>query len=153
MGLVLAIVSRAVALWMDRSQSLTKRRQRPSHAKVCPTTRAARQGLIRKFLRYRYRHLALQRALKTLPEIKIILGAAETHQKGWYFTNEQWLDITSAAHWNRLFFEHLTRAQAVEALRIYAVISCSQDLHAPQERRMNKSQIPTTASRAYRWLL
>jgi hypothetical protein len=35
---ILAMVAQAVALLMDRSQSLARRRQRPSHAKVRSTT-------------------------------------------------------------------------------------------------------------------
>jgi predicted SAM-dependent methyltransferase len=54
--------------------------------------------------------------------MKVIVGAAMTHQAGWYATNEQWLDITQAGDWQRVFrgkalltnllaehvFEHLT---------------------------------------------
>lgn len=62
--------------------------------------------------------------------MKLILGAAETWQPGWYATNEQWLDVTRADHWDRLFagrrivthvvaehvFEHLTEDEARAAL-------------------------------------
>lgn len=62
--------------------------------------------------------------------MKIIVGAAETHQKGWLATNEQWLDITKEEDWYRYFkdekrishivaehvFEHLTLEEAKAAL-------------------------------------
>lgn len=62
--------------------------------------------------------------------IKIIVGAAMTSQAGWYSTNEQWLDITRAQDWNRVFqgkallthalaehvFEHLTEDETRQAL-------------------------------------
>jgi predicted SAM-dependent methyltransferase len=62
--------------------------------------------------------------------IRIIVGAAMTHQAGWYSTNEQWLDITRAEDWRRIFggkpllthvlaehvFEHLTAAETRAAL-------------------------------------
>ena len=62
--------------------------------------------------------------------LKIIVGAAETHQKGWLATNEQWLDITKEEDWYRYFkdekrishivaehvFEHLTLEEAKAAL-------------------------------------
>lgn len=88
-----------------------------------------RKGL--KFIRYTYR-----RALITIPvmrsePIKIILGAAETSQDGWYSTNEQWLDITRADHWENIFrgkkiltnmvaehvFEHLTYEECQRTLK------------------------------------
>lgn len=85
---------------------------------------------LRKMLRYRYRHLRIRLAVQTEREIKIIVGAAETYQAGWYSTNEQWLDITLGTDWDRLFqcrpilqnivaehvFEHLTEDEAVAAL-------------------------------------
>lgn len=63
---------------------------------------------------------------------KIIVGAAETRQRGWFSTNEQWLDITKEADWNRIFYkensisnivaehvvEHLTREEAIIALKL-----------------------------------
>jgi predicted SAM-dependent methyltransferase len=66
--------------------------------------------------------------------IKIIVGAAMTHQKGWYSTNEQWLDITCEAHWQEVFkgkpllshvlaehvFEHLTPDETRRALVLVA---------------------------------
>lgn len=66
--------------------------------------------------------------------MKIIVGAAMTHQAGWYSTNEQWLDITRAGDWERVFhgkvllthvlaehvFEHLTPDETRQALSLVA---------------------------------
>lgn len=63
--------------------------------------------------------------------IKVIVGAAMTHQAGWYSTNEQWLDITQSCDWQRVFrgkallthllaehvFEHLTPDETRQTLR------------------------------------
>jgi predicted SAM-dependent methyltransferase len=63
-------------------------------------------------------------------KIKIIVGAAETHQNGWYSTNEQWLDITKTSDWQLVFkgkknishvvaehvFKHLTYSECKKAL-------------------------------------
>ena len=60
----------------------------------------------------------------------MILGAALTSQKGWFSSNEEWLDITNETHWQRLFskrrnlsnavaehvFEHLTEREMGKAL-------------------------------------
>ena len=62
--------------------------------------------------------------------MRIIVGAAETYQAGWFSTNEQWLDITKKADWESVFpvkgnvthvlaehvFEHLTAEEAAKAL-------------------------------------
>lgn len=66
--------------------------------------------------------------------MKIIVGAAETWQPGWYSTNEQWLDITREKDWQAVFkgkrlithvvaehvFEHLTPGQSRTALTLIA---------------------------------
>lgn len=84
-----------------------------------------------KFIRYTYR-----RAMITIPvlqgqPIRIILGAAETYQDGWYSTNEQWLDITRTDHWRNVFkckkllthmvaehvFEHLSYEECQRTLK------------------------------------
>lgn len=84
----------------------------------------------RKFLRYTIRKQLLKRAIKKQSNIKLIVGAAETFQKGWFSTNEQWLDITKNTDWINLFgenknvthilaehvFEHLTKSEASQAL-------------------------------------
>ena len=63
-------------------------------------------------------------------DVKIILGAALTSQKGWFSSNEEWLDISNPLHWQRLFsnkrnlsnavaehvFEHLTVKEMERAL-------------------------------------
>ena len=86
---------------------------------------------VRKFLRYSIRKRQLQVAIRKNSTIKIIVGAAETHQNGWFATNEQWLDITKDSHWRNLFdgkrnishvvaehvFEHLTETETLNALR------------------------------------
>ena len=99
--------------------------------KILPTglKKPVRKGF--KFIRYTYR-----RAMITIPvmrnePIRIILGAAETSQAGWYSTNEQWLDITRADHWKNIFggkrilthmvaehvFEHLTYEECQRTLK------------------------------------
>ena len=58
---------------------------------------------VRKFLRYTIRKQILKRAIKKKYNIKLIVGAAETYQVGWFSTNEQWLDITKDTDWISLF--------------------------------------------------
>ena len=58
---------------------------------------------VRKFLRYSLRKRRLETAIRENSTIKIIVGAAETYQSGWFATNEQWLDITKESHWRNLF--------------------------------------------------
>lgn len=84
-----------------------------------------------KFFKYRYRQIAIRVPVKQQRPMRIILGAAETHQPGWFSTNENWLDITNATHWQRVFkgqqlithavaehvFEHLTYDEAARALQ------------------------------------
>lgn len=83
-----------------------------------------------KFFKYRYRRFAISRPVSRGEKIKIIVGAAETFQDGWYSTNEQWLDITDPADWRRVFdgrclithvvaehvFEHLSFDECRKAL-------------------------------------
>ena len=92
----------------------------------------ARQKLInlRKLVRYSARRQILKVAIKKNAPLKIIVGAAETSQKGWFSTNEQWLDITCENHWNTYFgdqqliscivaehvFEHLSKRDSLKAL-------------------------------------
>ena len=85
---------------------------------------------ILKFFLYKLRFLKLKTAIHTNKEVKIILGAALTSQKGWFSSNEEWLDITNPIHWQRLFskrrnlsnavaehvFEHLTEREMEKAL-------------------------------------
>lgn len=93
-----------------------------------------RLRMIRKAVRYRYRRHQIARAVTREDPIKLILGAAETWQEGWYSTNEQWLDIARADHWAAVFggrriishavaehvFEHLTEDQTRAALALIA---------------------------------
>lgn len=87
------------------------------------------RGVIKK-IRYRFRLYKIQSAIRKSNGLKIIVGAAESHQKGWFSTNEQWLDITKEIDWIRLFrgktilthvvaehvFEHLTPNETHKAL-------------------------------------
>lgn len=84
-----------------------------------------------KGIKYAYRRQAIKAPIAANKNIKIIVGAAETFQSGWYSTNEQWLDITKDTDWQNIFqgkpllthvvaehvFEHLTYEQAQNALR------------------------------------
>lgn len=85
-----------------------------------------------KFFKYRYRQIAIQVPVRLGQQVRVILGAAETHQPGWFSTNENWLDITNPTHWQRVFggqalvthavaehvFEHLTYDEAARALQL-----------------------------------
>jgi predicted SAM-dependent methyltransferase len=87
---------------------------------------------VRKAVRYHYRYMRLRLAVRSGLPLKIIVGAAETWQSGWYSTNEQWLDITNPCSWARIFksralishvvaehvFEHLTEQEAARALML-----------------------------------
>ena len=83
-----------------------------------------------KSVKYTWRKHAIGFPVRRGEELRIIVGAAETWQKGWYSTNEQWLDITRGEDWDRVFvrkrcithivaehvFEHLTWDEARAAL-------------------------------------
>ena len=83
-----------------------------------------------KYFKYRWRRWRIAGPISRGERLKIIVGAAETHQDGWYSTNEDWLDITKAEHWRDVFkgrrivthvlaehvFEHLTRDECRIAL-------------------------------------
>jgi predicted SAM-dependent methyltransferase len=83
-----------------------------------------------KFGKYRWRRFKIRRPVSRDEKIKIIVGAAETYQPGWYSTNQQWLDITKHSDWDKVFqgkrlishvvaehvFEHLTYEECGEAL-------------------------------------
>lgn len=87
---------------------------------------------IEKRVRYFYRRLLINLPIAAGMPMKIIVGAALTYQKGWYSTNEQWLDISNAEDWSRLFkgkallthvlsehvFEHLSREETRLALKL-----------------------------------
>lgn len=94
-----------------------------------PVKKQARNTI--KLVKYGYRRHKIQGPISRDEPIKIIVGAAETWQAGWYSTNEQWLDITRRADWDSVFkgkqlithivaehvFEHLTHEEAQETLR------------------------------------
>ena len=87
---------------------------------------------ILKFFLYKFRYFRLKLAIFFNKEIKLIIGAALTSQKGWYSTNEEWLDVSNPEHWNRLFkgkdnlkcvmaehvFEHLTEKEMRIAIKL-----------------------------------
>ena len=86
--------------------------------------------LFMKMVRYRVRLWRVRRAVKAGGAMRIIVGAAETYQAGWFSTNEQWLDITKKSDWDSVFptkgnvthvlaehvFEHLTAEEAARSL-------------------------------------
>jgi predicted SAM-dependent methyltransferase len=85
-----------------------------------------------KRMKYFVRRQLIRYPVTRRQQIKIILGAAETYQKGWYSTNENWLDITNPKHWDKVFagkptvthmvaehvLEHLTYEEAARALKM-----------------------------------
>lgn len=95
-----------------------------------PVKRLLRRGV--KAVRYNARRLIVARAVANGQPMRVILGAAETFQPGWYSTNESWLDITNPNHWRAVFggrkllthavaehvFEHLTHAECAQALQL-----------------------------------
>jgi predicted SAM-dependent methyltransferase len=102
---------------------------------VIPKNIRAALRLGQKILVYRLRYYRIKASLIRASLIggghmRIIVGAAMTHQKGWYSTNEQWLDIAKPQDWDRIFkgkvvlqnvlaehvIEHLTRDETIIAL-------------------------------------
>lgn len=85
-----------------------------------------------KRVKYRWRRWRIAGPVSRGEPLKIIVGAAETHQDGWYSTNEDWLDVTKAEDWRAVFkgrrivthvlaehvFEHLTRDECRVALAL-----------------------------------
>ena len=83
-----------------------------------------------KAVKYRWRRHRIAAPVSRGEPLKIIVGAAETWQEGWYSTNENWLDITNAEDWQAVFqgkrlltrvlaehvFEHLTHEECRVAL-------------------------------------
>lgn len=83
-----------------------------------------------KLVVYFYRRQKIRWPVAVSGQIKIIIGAALTTQKGWFSTNENWLDITEPEDWRNIFhgkvllthvlaehvFEHLTEADMYLAL-------------------------------------
>ncbi len=99
--------------------------------KLLPVWLKKRLRLIVKFFKYHYRCQLIKGPISRNEKIKIIVGAAETFQQGWYSTNEQWLDITKEEDWTKVFsdkkiitnvvaehvFEHLTKEQCLKSLQ------------------------------------
>lgn len=87
---------------------------------------------IEKRFTYFFRRLSIKLPVVRSQSMKIIIGAAMSSQRGWFSTNEQWLDITSEMDWERVFkgksllsnvlaehvFEHLTEDEAGKALQL-----------------------------------
>jgi len=100
--------------------------------KILPTPVKKQIRSAIKWGKYNYRKQAIKTPIANNEVIKVIVGAAETKQNGWYSTNEQWLDITKEADWQGVFqgkpllshvvaehvFEHLTKEQCAEAFRL-----------------------------------
>jgi predicted SAM-dependent methyltransferase len=103
--------------------------------------KAAMPGSVRRELRlaqkavvYLSRRQSIRFPVAANRPLQIIVGAAMTHQEGWYSTNEQWLDITREDHWREVFhgkalltrvlaehvFEHLTPDETRRALGLVA---------------------------------
>ena len=86
-----------------------------------------------KTVKYRWRRHRIAAPVSHGEPLRIIVGAAETWQTGWYSTNEDWLDITSAEDWQAVFkgkpilthvlaehvLEHLTHDECRTALSIW----------------------------------
>ena len=84
-----------------------------------------------KIIVYEYRRQVLKVPVFMNQPLNIILGAALSHQSGWYSTNEQWLDISNSDDWDQVFkgkillkhvvaehvFEHLTADQCKQSLK------------------------------------
>lgn len=99
--------------------------------KLLPVGLKKQLRLIVKFFKYGYRRQLIKGPIARGENIKIIVGAAETFQEGWYSTNEQWLNIVSKKDWSTVFsekkiitnvvaehvFEHLTRDQCLTSLK------------------------------------
>jgi predicted SAM-dependent methyltransferase len=85
-----------------------------------------------KSIAYKLRRQQIKIPITLRIPVKVILGAAMTHQVGWYSTNQQWLDIRSIRDWKQVFqgkvlitnalaehvFEHLTKEETQQALKL-----------------------------------
>jgi len=80
-----------------------------------------------KFFYYRYRFIKLKIYLNLSNEnVNLILGAALTKQKGWFSTNEEWLDIVQQSHWERLFNSNKKRVKRVFAEHVFEHLSLDE---------------------------
>ena len=95
--------------------------------KFAPQT-VKRSGLYKQMMRRR-QQWKLRKEVSTTKPLKVVLGAGPTHLKGWFRTDKEVLDVTSAEDWSALFepgsidsllsehmFEHLTEEEARSAL-------------------------------------
>ncbi len=100
--------------------------------KIIPNSIRCRFRQYQKVVVYFWRRQRIRLPVAAGSQMKIIIGAAMTYQKGWFSTNEQWLDITKPEDWSRVFrgkvllthvvaehvFEHLTEKNMYLALRL-----------------------------------
>ena len=100
--------------------------------KILPNSIRYRFRQYQKIAVYFWRRQRIRLPVATGSNIKIIIGAAMTSQKGWFSSNEQWLDITKPEDWRKVFrgkvlithvlaehvFEHLTEQGMYLALRL-----------------------------------
>jgi|LauGreDrversion4_1035100.scaffolds.fasta_scaffold164800_1 predicted SAM-dependent methyltransferase len=56
-----------------------------------------------KAIKYSFRKIIIQFPIFFNRPMKVIVGAALTYQRGWYSTNQQWLDISNPNDWNKVF--------------------------------------------------
>ena len=72
-----------------------------------------------KFIYYKFRKIKLICYLRfTKKDVNLILGAALTKQKGWFSTNEEWLNIAKKRDWEKLFSEN-RRVKRVVAEHVF----------------------------------
>ena len=100
--------------------------------KIIPSFLRVYLRRLSKLVKYRLRYFIIRQAATKDNHINLILGAAETSQKGWYSTNYEWFDISKSNDWDRIFngkvivkkmvaehvFEHLTADQMSAALSL-----------------------------------
>ncbi len=111
-----------------------------------------------KYFKYKYRNIIIQYPIFFNQKIKIIIGAAETFQEGWYSTNENWLDISSKNDWHKIFknkklitnilsehvFEHLSKNELEKTLQNiyeYTLETCVIRIAVPDGFNPNKEYL------------
>ena len=108
-----------------------------------------------KFFYYKLRFINLKLYLIfSNNNVNLIVGAALTKQKGWFSTNEEWLDISKKNNWDRLFnsrkrikkilaehvFEHLTLEEMQTSLGLiykYMIFGGSLRIAVPDGNNPN----------------
>jgi len=70
---------------------------------IIPTVLRYKLRILEKVIKYSWRRFIIQLPILLNRPIKVIVGAALTYQKGWYSTNQQWLDISNPGDWNSVF--------------------------------------------------